>query len=123
MTRRGQRPLLHCCGVEPIRQPPRHPRYGRSCELAGIHRSEEHTSELQSLRHLVCRLLLEKNRRVGTRGGSPEDRIGGGEQGRDVEIRRLFEDGGAAYLSHPFFFLGWGGPQSSPLFPTARFSR
>src|ERR1035441_11089370 len=25
-------------------------------------RSEEHTSELQSLRHLVCRLLLEKNR-------------------------------------------------------------
>src|ERR1035438_10560021 len=26
----------------------------------GIHRSEEHTSELQSLRHLVCRLLLEK---------------------------------------------------------------
>src|SRR5262245_64488608 len=27
--------------------------------IAGI-RSEEHTSELQSLRHLVCRLLLEK---------------------------------------------------------------
>src|SRR5215831_3767997 len=26
----------------------------------GLHRSEEHTSELQSLRHLVCRLLLEK---------------------------------------------------------------
>src|SRR5258705_1552524 len=25
-------------------------------------RSEEHTSELQSLRHLVCRLLLEKNK-------------------------------------------------------------
>src|SRR5437899_9475765 len=25
-----------------------------------FHRSEEHTSELQSLRHLVCRLLLEK---------------------------------------------------------------
>src|ERR1035441_970611 len=25
---------------------------------AGRHRSEEHTSELQSLRHLVCRLLL-----------------------------------------------------------------
>src|SRR5947199_7635381 len=25
-----------------------------------IFRSEEHTSELQSLRHLVCRLLLEK---------------------------------------------------------------
>src|SRR5258705_2002763 len=28
---------------------------------AGL-RSEEHTSELQSLRHLVCRLLLEKKK-------------------------------------------------------------
>src|SRR5205814_9225713 len=27
-------------------------------------RSEEHTSELQSLRHLVCRLLLEKKKKV-----------------------------------------------------------
>src|SRR5437899_8683719 len=26
----------------------------------GLQRSEEHTSELQSLRHLVCRLLIEK---------------------------------------------------------------
>src|SRR5205814_8470521 len=28
-----------------------------------IGRSEEHTSELQSLRHLVCRLLLEKKKK------------------------------------------------------------
>src|SRR5262245_64179008 len=28
-----------------------------------ITRSEEHTSELQSLRHLVCRLLLEKKKK------------------------------------------------------------
>src|SRR5438045_8285343 len=28
----------------------------------GTTRSEEHTSELQSLRHLVCRLLLEKKK-------------------------------------------------------------
>src|SRR5258705_12718087 len=28
----------------------------------GTARSEEHTSELQSLRHLVCRLLLEKKK-------------------------------------------------------------
>src|SRR5262245_63101297 len=27
-------------------------------------RSEEHTSELQSLRHLVCRLLLEKKKKA-----------------------------------------------------------
>src|SRR5258705_10315655 len=29
----------------------------------GTDRSEEHTSELQSLRHLVCRLLLEKKKK------------------------------------------------------------
>src|SRR5437899_8258717 len=29
----------------------------------GRSRSEEHTSELQSLRHLVCRLLLEKKKK------------------------------------------------------------
>src|SRR5438045_7305656 len=35
------------------------------CELLLLQlelRSEEHTSELQSLRHLVCRLLLEKKK-------------------------------------------------------------
>src|ERR1039458_10423066 len=31
---------------------------------SGTDRSEEHTSELQSLRHLVCRLLLEKNTEI-----------------------------------------------------------
>src|SRR5205814_6893647 len=33
-------------------------------------RSEEHTSELQSLRHLVCRLLLEKKNTHTTNGDS-----------------------------------------------------
>src|SRR5437899_7553486 len=32
-------------------------------------RSEEHTSELQSLRHLVCRLLLEKKKKANERTG------------------------------------------------------
>src|SRR2546427_8464056 len=31
---------------------------------AGIFRSEEHTSELQSQSNLVCRLLLEKKKRM-----------------------------------------------------------
>src|SRR5438045_4357225 len=31
-----------------------------ACSKKKDTRSEEHTSELQSLRHLVCRLLLEK---------------------------------------------------------------
>src|SRR3982750_1372970 len=58
----------------------------RGCSTASRHRaprtpepacprSEEHTSELQSPDHLVCRLLLEKTKRDG-------------EQGRDVVRRR-----------------------------------
>src|SRR5687768_18121407 len=31
--------------------------------LGVVHRSEEHTSELQSRLHLVCRLLLEKKKK------------------------------------------------------------
>src|SRR5215469_12753548 len=34
-----------------------------SCGRAGQRRSEEHTSELQSRRDLVCRLLLEKKKK------------------------------------------------------------
>src|SRR3712207_8846852 len=30
----------------------------------GTHRSEEHTSELQSRQYLVCRLLLEKKKNI-----------------------------------------------------------
>src|ERR1035441_10923537 len=37
--------------------------------VISLHRSEEHTSELQSLRHLVCRLLLEKQKITGLRYG------------------------------------------------------
>src|SRR5690349_24027601 len=36
---------------------------GRGDGPAAGHRSEEHTSELQSRRDLVCRLLLEKKKR------------------------------------------------------------
>src|SRR2546425_11356565 len=32
--------------------------------LDRLHRSEEHTSELQSLAYLVCRLLLEKKKKT-----------------------------------------------------------
>src|SRR2546422_6332310 len=40
------------------------PRLTRRCPRA---RSEEHTSELQSRLHLVCRLLLEKKKRTNKR--------------------------------------------------------
>src|SRR5205814_9139212 len=41
---------------------PSAPVYGAHSETSWRSRSEEHTSELQSLRHLVCRLLLEKKK-------------------------------------------------------------
>src|SRR5438874_5056701 len=51
-------------------------------ELLGAHqdfllveqRSEEHTSELQSRRDLVCRLLLEKKKNHHHQTGAPERR-------------------------------------------------
>src|SRR2546422_8407657 len=51
----GKAELSPCAGsADSIR---RRPRPGR--------RSEEHTSELQSRLHLVCRLLLEKKKKYG----------------------------------------------------------
>src|SRR2546429_4954012 len=47
--------------------PPRAPPRGRS-------RSEEHTSELQSRLHLVCRLLLEKKKRTSPGDAGTEHR-------------------------------------------------
>src|SRR5258705_3185577 len=41
--------------------PKAHPRCSKPRQREAS-RSEEHTSELQSLRHLVCRLLLEKKK-------------------------------------------------------------
>src|SRR5262245_63737700 len=53
-------------GAAHPRGPPRLPPCGRERRDVREHerdRSEEHTSELQSLRHLVCRLLLEKKKK------------------------------------------------------------
>src|SRR5690554_7604810 len=45
--------------------------------LAGVEdgRSEEHTSELQSRPHLVCRLLLEKKKKTISRSLSSRHRV------------------------------------------------
>src|SRR5262245_65059269 len=40
-----------------------YPRSPTPCCTLATWRSEEHTSELQSLRHIVCRLLLEKKKK------------------------------------------------------------
>src|SRR5205814_4750731 len=50
MTKRSS-PVLPCVPITIRSQP-----------SSRAMRSEEHTSELQSLRHLVCRLLLEKKK-------------------------------------------------------------
>src|SRR5215216_8123492 len=47
--------------IFPLRDRVRPP--GRRDDLCAAERSEEHTSELQSPDHLVCRLLLEKKKK------------------------------------------------------------
>src|ERR1039458_7656391 len=85
-----------------------------SSTRALLSRSEEHTSELQSLRHLVCRLLLEKNtpsrwemsllhrhrRRGDTPHRAPRDAI-------HLPELRFF-----------FFFKGQRPPKTPPFPPT-----
>src|SRR5262245_64340816 len=67
---RLRRNAHHCAlHVEPPRVPAEQPGFHPDRPAALRHsrppdRSEEHTSELQSLRHLVCRLLLEKKKEV-----------------------------------------------------------
>src|SRR5437870_6956969 len=63
------KPLAHVsrAGAAPggLRPPPRlHARRVHAGD--GAPRSEEHTSELQSRGHLVCRLLLEKKKKNNT---------------------------------------------------------
>src|SRR5690349_7440129 len=69
-------------------------------------RSEEHTSELQSRRDLVCRLLLEKNRFVRLR----TDR-GFGEN-RDITQVSAID-----CIEVPAFSSMWPRPPRSTLFP------
>src|SRR5690349_22556400 len=55
-ARRGRGRVRHFC-----RRPV--PHVLPLCRSQGLERSEEHTSELQSRRDLVCRLLLEKKKK------------------------------------------------------------
>src|SRR5689334_24643049 len=59
--RRPTRPVTTGRAPTTVRQTDRPP--GGSSTTAAAPRSEEHTSELQSQFHLVCRLLLEKKNR------------------------------------------------------------
>src|SRR5437016_6427233 len=65
-------PRKRAAAVTRDRWPPVPPTRARACRYAsfpldsGRTRSEEHTSELQSLTNLVCRLLLEKKKKNKT---------------------------------------------------------
>src|SRR5258705_1570314 len=57
---RGQVGETVMAAMDAMQSLPQAADYIRILPEADSARSEEHTSELQSLRHLVCRLLLEK---------------------------------------------------------------
>src|SRR2546425_2448134 len=57
LSRRARRP-----SETPATSPPPNTPVPTACRR--IRRSEEHTSELQSLAYLVCRLLLEKKKKL-----------------------------------------------------------
>src|ERR1039458_10378249 len=79
--------------------------FARTC------RSEEHTSELQSLRHLVCRLLLEKKKKFTPIFPSPDLRWSHWTQlPADKALKHVNE---AVFL----FFLMIRRPPRSTLFP------
>src|SRR2546422_5582591 len=79
------------------------------CATSSSSRSEEHTSELQSRLHLVCRLLLEKKKK----------RIGRTRREPEPEERRRKTTGTLGVLSVSDNGLCAGMP-SQPLFPSAR---
>src|SRR2546422_1559936 len=61
----GQNASSYCTTLVQLHQPGAEDSRGHDLDNQeeGAHRSEEHTSELQSRLHLVCRLLLEKKQR------------------------------------------------------------
>src|SRR2546422_3331633 len=62
-TRSGAMPRSTSVCSIPTSTAPRLPPPASTKAVRGCPRSEEHTSELQSRLHLVCRLLLEKKKK------------------------------------------------------------
>src|ERR1035441_6634098 len=84
-------------------------------------RSEEHTSELQSLRHLVCRLLLEKKKTLHIQTHPPGGGIGVRLDRRDEQVPPYtVEELPDVHIYHPaflLFFFKEGAPPEIPPFP------
>src|SRR6266487_119759 len=87
-------------------------------------RSEEHTSELQSPVHLVCRLLLEKKKVIDNQIDVPQtiaqdcqpngERDGHEQHGSQFVYGELIQQ---PYCIGSFFFLMIRRPPRSTLFP------
>src|SRR6266581_706332 len=85
-----------------------------------VHRSEEHTSELQSPVHLVCRLLLEKKkdtRPPRTPGGNDGRATVAGSRSPPTPAAHVGRYQASAAARKPFFFLMIRRPPRSTLFP------
>src|SRR6266576_2044371 len=108
-------------------------RRARRCSCSTTSRSEEHTSELQSRRDLVCRLLLEKKKEVRqplptvttvTSQISPAPVCSTPSQNRvqanGPDVRQP-ADVSVSLGSH-FFFSGAGNLRALHSFPTRRSS-
>src|SRR5689334_24616395 len=82
---------LPISGADRVRQPCRDAVPAAGCPGGGTARSEEHTSELQSQFHLVCRLLLEKKKHENQCSPRPQDRPSrrcGPSRGLPASVRR-----------------------------------
>src|SRR5437870_11462744 len=74
----GRADDLFLCGDQPLQLRTRgrlHPRLALRERVLLVERSEEHTSELQSRGHLVCRLLLEKKKNEENNSSSHQNNI------------------------------------------------
>src|SRR5262245_62932436 len=80
-------------------------------------RSEEHTSELQSLRHLVCRLLLEKKKLIYIFQESKEDtKTDSNDDARDKgTINLTIDESFQTVLEALLQALAWLDPQADRL--------
>src|SRR6516164_8339701 len=100
-------------------------RWPTSTTTAGPTRSEEHTSELQSQFHLVCRLLLEKKKKIKVtaivKQKTYRNKVNYGHRRKNILLTLWLMS--LSYLSRNwrhnflFFFLMIRRPPRSTLFP------
>src|SRR5579875_1039604 len=90
----------------------------RDCQCGRTHRSEEHTSELQSHSDLVCRLLLEKKNNRNRKDTEDNTKktyalhLGGPSNPAGIMIQKLAKwYGSKANIFPVFFFIGPAPPE------------